>query len=468
MRIFCRLCWGMRRAFGLILCNTPKKTCRNHHSVHRSVGFSLCVAGLILLANAHAGYAQGTQTAPLITETMPVEVDSGLVENTADQQAVVFTTRIFIPGADAIRLTFDKVVLAGLVSDGSGSFLRMRSTLDNGEQRLNAIHILQWRNTSAFFNGDEVIIELVAQPGTGLNRLVMSSVQAEFAPFTDESICGDTDDREISQDPRMARLLPVGCTGWMINDCNHCFLTAGHCARGSNYITLVEFNVPLSNHDRSLNHPPPEDQYAPDNTSRQSNGGQGIGNDYAYFGVFPNPNTGLTPYEAQGDAFETESPPPVHGQQINITGYGVTSPPEPNEWTQVQKDNDGPYVSFSGTTVSYQVDTSGGNSGSPVFDLETGKAIGIHTHGGCNSSGGNFGTGLNHPGLQAFLDNPLGVCAETDCLADFNDDGLVDSEDVILFVNAWSQKEAGADINEDGKIDVQDITLFLNLWSEGC
>ncbi len=354
--------------------------------------------------------AQDTQPAPLITEPMAVEVDSGRVSNGGESESVVFSQRIWIPGAAALRLEFDEVVLSGLVSDGSGSYLRIRSTLDGAEQRLNALHVRQWNHTSAYMNGDEVIVEIVAQPGTGENLLRMSTVQAEFEPFGGRSICGPTDDRVLSSDNRAARLLPIGCSGWLINDCNHCFLTAGHCSPSSGSITAVEFNVPLSNSNGSLNHPPPEDQYAPDVSSRQSNGGQGIGNDYAYFGVFPNSNTGLTPYEAYGDAFELSAPPPVQGQNIRITGYGTTGSPVPPQWNQVQKTHAGPYFSFSGTTVSYQTDTTGGNSGSPVIDDSTGLAIGIHTHGGCGSSSGNYGTGLNHTGVQSFLANPKGVC----------------------------------------------------------
>ncbi len=371
---------------------------------------ALVVLIAALAATGGAALAQDTQPAPLITEPMAVEVDSGRVSNGGESESVVFSQRIWIPGAAALRLEFDEVVLSGLVSDGSGSYLRIRSTLDGAEQRLNALHVRQWNHTSAYMNGDEVIVEIVAQPGTGENLLRMSTVQAEFEPFGGRSICGPTDDRVLSSDNRAARLLPIGCSGWLINDCNHCFLTAGHCSPSSGSITAVEFNVPLSNSNGSLNHPPPEDQYAPDVSSRQSNGGQGIGNDYAYFGVFPNSNTGLTPYEAYGDAFELSAPPPVQGQNIRITGYGTTGSPVPPQWNQVQKTHAGPYFSFSGTTVSYQTDTTGGNSGSPVIDDSTGLAIGIHTHGGCGSSSGNYGTGLNHTGVQSFLANPKGVC----------------------------------------------------------
>ena len=376
----------------------------------------LTAAAMILAAAlcgsiAPAASAQDAITAPLITEQMPIDVDSGLVRNNGDTEAVIFSHTIFIPGAAALRLEFDEALLSGFISDGSGSYLRIRSLFDGGEQRLDARHVEQWQNTSAYFNGDEVTIEIVAQPGTGANRLAMSIVQAEFEPFVNRSICGPTDDRVLSTDNRSARLLPIGCTGWLIDDCNNCFLTAGHCSSSVNSITVVEFNVPLSNGDGSLNHPAPEDQYAVDRTSRQSNGGQGIGNDYAYFGAFPNSNTGLTPAEAYGDVYHLSTPPPVRGQDIRITGYGTTGNGVPPEWYQVQKTHTGPYFSFNGTALSYQTDTTGGNSGSAIVNEATGEAIGIHTHAGCGSESGNNGTGANHPGLQTYLADPRGVCA---------------------------------------------------------
>ena len=77
----------------------------------------------------------------------------------------------------------------------------------------------------------------------------------------------------------------------------------------------------------------------------------------------------------------------------------------------MQKTHVGPFAFFGGTNVQYTTDTTGGNSGSPVIFEDTGEAIGIHTHAGCNSGGGaNNGTGINHPGLQDYLANPQGVC----------------------------------------------------------
>ncbi|GAB4145861.1 MAG: hypothetical protein Fur0037_13830 [Planctomycetota bacterium] len=80
---------------------------------------------------------------------------------------------------------------------------------------------------------------------------------------------------------------------------------------------------------------------------------------------------------------------------IRITGYGTgngtTGSPTAN---QAQKTHAGPRVSTStANAVSYRTDTTGGNSGSPVIYEPAGQVVGVHTHGGCTSSGGrNSGT----------------------------------------------------------------------------
>ncbi|MEW6197290.1 MAG: hypothetical protein AB1601_01305 [Planctomycetota bacterium] len=347
------------------------------------------------------------QTAPLQLRTINVKVESGIVQNDGATPAVVFSEEITVPDATWVQLRFDTAKLAGEVGSGQESYLVITSMLDGAFQYLNHEHVRQWQYQSAYFNGNSVLVELVAFPGTGPNQLSISQVVTGESAGED-SICGPTDDRVLSYDKRAGRLQPGGCTAWMIDDCTHCFLTAGHCSSGNN---IVEFNVPLSSPSGSLNHPGPEDQYAIDPASMQSNGGQGVGNDYAYFGCFPNSVTGKTPVQAQGEWYILTLPPPVQGQNIRITGYGTVSSPVSPTWNQVQKTHVGPYATFTGTTVQYRTDTTGGNSGSPVIWEEENKAIGIHTHGGCTSSGGqNSGTGLNLPALQAVLASPKGVC----------------------------------------------------------
>jgi|GEM_PF-419490 len=371
------------------------------------------IAATLLLATSVCA-----QVVPSDHTTHPVDVDSGLVRNTSTSPAavgipqVVWSTVVTIPKASWLRLEYQGVLLAGSDDRGSdGSFLRMTSVKDGGVQTQHLRHVGEWQDTSAYFNGDSVMVELLAHPGTGDNRLVLKTVQAGPSKVGDpDSICGANDDRTLSSDPRVARNQPTGCTSWMINDCNHCFLTAGHCAGTG--LQVVQFNVPLSSSTGSLNQPPPSDQYAVDTASLQSNGGQGVGNDWAYFGVFDNSTTGLSPYAAQGSqAFDLVSPPAVSGQNIRITGNGSTSAPVSPTWYLVQKTHSGPYFSLTGTAVRYTTDTTGGNSGSPVILDGTNQAIGIHTHGGCTSAGGsNAGTGANHTALQTALASPQGVC----------------------------------------------------------
>lgn len=363
------------------------------------------------------------QKASFDGHTVPVSHDSGWVTNdstlgaTQGMPTPIWSTTITVPGAGWLRLHYDGCALAGSPHrGGDGSYLRITSLLDGAVMTQHMEHVRQWNYTSAYFNGGAVQVEILAAPGTGNNLLRILEVEAGHSPSgAIETICGNTDDRQLSTDPRAGRL-NVGCTAWLIDDCNHCLLTAGHCTGGSN---TVEFNVPLSTSGGQIQHPPPSDQYAIDPASMQSNGGAGVGNDWGYFGVFPNSTTGLDPYTAQGNvSFTLRSTIPAVSGSIRITGYGSTSSPVSPTWYLVQKTHAGPFVRYNNpgansATVNYATDTTGGNSGSPVIYEPTGEAIGIHTHGGCTSTGGaNAGTGLVHAALQNALSNPRGVCAQ--------------------------------------------------------
>ena len=351
------------------------------------------------------------QTNEIPSKQVILEIDSGVAYNPGDQPQTVIGFHVYSEGAGWMRLYFSDVELSGNVAAGTGSILKITSTRDGYYQTLNATTVQQWRNSSAYFNGDMVLVEIIAYPGTGNNRIVVDRADVGLIPQPTETICG-TDNRELSNDPAAARLMPIGCTGWIIDDACGCMNTAGHCVGGSN---VIQFNVPLSNGNGSLNNPPPQHQYAVDASSKQGIGA-GIGNDWGYLGAFPNSNTGLTPRQAQGAQFTFSSPPPFNpNQQIRITGYGVDS--TPSSHNQVQQTSAGPWVTFTGTTLQYRTDTEGGNSGSPVIHEATGNAIGIHTHGGCNSGGGgqNSGTAGSHPGLQNALANPRGVCLKLVC-----------------------------------------------------
>lgn len=367
--------------------------------------------GLGLLAVLGLAGSSSGQTSPLAETRVDFALDSGFAANTAGEAQTVIAFHVEVPGAPWVRLFFGDVQLSGDAARGTGSVLQITSLLDGYHQTLNARTLAEWRQSSAYFNGDLLLVEVIAQPGTGENRVVVDHAFAGLLPpppSASRSICG-SDDRLPSSDVREARLLPVGCTGFIINDACNCMATAGHCIGATN---VVQFNVPLSNSNGSLNNPPPEDQYSVDFASRQWISG-GLGNDWAYYGVFPNSNTGLTPFEAQGQRF-TFAPPPAFNpaHDIRITGYGVDS----GNRNQVQQTEVGPWDSITGTVLRYVTDTEGGNSGSPVIHELSGSAIGIHTNGGCGTTGGsNSGTARSNANLQNALNNPQGVCRKTTC-----------------------------------------------------
>ncbi len=353
------------------------------------------------------------QNHPIRSQEIKTSVDSGPVFNSGPSHEIGWSTVVGSSDASWIRLTFSIADLAHDPRTGESSLLRIESLEDGAVQFLDATSILQWKHTSAYFNGNGVEITLLTVPNGRENRIAIENIIAglpDNGASPNTSICGPTDDRMPSNDDRGGRGVPIGCSVWLIDDAAHCFLTAGHCMSGGS-LDVVEFNVPFSDSNGNIQHPGPEDQYAVDTVSEQFTNG-GIGNDWGVFGCFANSTTGLTPFEAQGVNYVLSStPPPVIGQTINITGYGTM--PTPPEWNQVQKSHSGPYVSFAGTTLQYATDTTGGNSGSPVFNEATGEAIGIHTHAGCNSTGGaNNGTAIDHPNLQNALANPLGICSQ--------------------------------------------------------
>ena len=371
-----------------------------------------CVAGL-----GGAGSARADE--PILPEmrsvVTPVAVDSGPVgwAGNPEEWRVVYSTGVHVPGAEWLRLTFGQTTLAG-DPGADGAYLRITSLADGSQQILNQESLAWWANTSAYFNGDEVIVELLSRGGAGDSRVQVTSAEAGHGAvgvggYGDRSICGTTDDRTLSTTKGNARLLTVGCTAWIVNDVNRQFLTAGHCTVSAT--SVVQFNVPLSSSTGAIQHPPASDQFPAQLSSSQGTG-SGVGQDWRYFGVMPNSNTGITAFQHQGEFYTlAPSAPAVAGQTIRVTGYGTVSSPVSPTWNQVQKTHQGPYVSMVGTTIRYAMDTTGGNSGSPVFNVNTGQAIGIHTHAGCTSSGGsNQGTAIHHPNLQNALNNPLGVC----------------------------------------------------------
>ncbi|WP_353642865.1 hypothetical protein [Mesorhizobium sp. WSM2239] len=93
-----------------------------------------------------------------------------------------------------------------------------------------------------------------------------------------ETICGATDDRVAANNPRIGRIMPAGCTGWLIDGGR--LLTAGHCTGRT--MQTVEFNVPASLANGVTVSPPVRDQYRVIARSVVKQNA-GVGNDWAIF-----------------------------------------------------------------------------------------------------------------------------------------------------------------------------------------
>lgn len=369
--------------------------------------------GILLCAGLPASGQEFTQPDPLASDMVRAPLNTGVVQNQGHQLAPVYSTEVTVDGAEWLRLWFDEVELAG-TPGVDGSFLMITSMDDGAWQRLDAEHIENWSNSSAYFNGDTVLLELWAHPGTGPNRLVFNEVMAGEPTPDIETICGTEDNRTLAYDTRVGRL-SSGCTGWLIDvgGSANTYVTAGHCISAGTTGAVMFFNVPLSTSGGGFRAPPPEYQYPVQNGSIRSTNG-GVGNDFATFRTHSNSNTGLSPMTAQGAAFGLTTPPAANNQTVRVTGYGLRDanfPQIPLEWSRTQKTHTGPLTANSSNTIRYRPDTTGGNSGSPVILESSGLAIGVHTHGGCgaSSTSSNAGTGYQHPTFQSYVSSPQGT-----------------------------------------------------------
>lgn len=390
--------------------------------------------------------AQGDEV-PLIVEVPQlVDVayadDTGFVSNEGGRRETIIAYPVVFELATSVRLKFSEVELSGSIERGDASIVRITSLADGAYQTLNARHLREGSMRSAYFNGSTVFVEVIASPGTGANRVVIEGLEVGVPTGIEQSQCGPADDRLPSNDPRVARLMPVGCTAWMINDCAKCFLSAGHCGTGGS--STVQFNVPFSTSGGGYVFPPPSDQYSVDISSYQF---QNSSDDWQYFGTFANSTTGLTAFQAMGDAFTLANPPSPSGTTIRITGHGTDGSPN-STYNGIQQTHTGPMTGL-GTNVSYQVDTTGGNSGSPVIWEQQNVAIGVHTNAGCSTGGGgsNTGTPITANALQAALNDPMGRCLAVDGFGfDCNNNTIDDSCDIA---SGTSQDLNGNDIPDE-------------------
>ncbi len=62
----------------------------------------------------------------------------------------------------------------------------------------------------------------------------------------------------------------------------------------------------------------------------------------------------------------------------------------------------------------------------------------------------------------------VAVSEDDECVADLNNDGVVDADDFFLFLQLFASGDTRADINGDGVIDADDFFAYLTLFAQGC
>ena len=361
----------------------------------RNAALMVLLGGMIMAYSQRAEAGNGPGQGG--TESYPLSSGIYNGDPAMHYPTLAYKTKVQIAGADWIRLYFENASL------GSSSYLVITSLKDGDQQGLNSSGLAQWHNSSAYFNGDAVEIELFVAPNDSHIFFNLENVSVG-TPFSAAdrvmSLCG-TDERQPSSNPAVGRIWDTTstnnfATAW-ISATGH-LVTAGHVAANwdpPDIPYVVEFDVPPSLPDGSAQHPPASDQYnifGVINNEIQSTGT--TGQDWAVFDVYSNSETGLKPIQAQHAFFNVEQND--NAQRLTIIGYGEGTGVGDN----AQQSETGPNDESTGEVLMYQVDTEPGSSGSPVIDSVTGNVVGIHTNDGCTSGGGaNAGTSMYNTGL---------------------------------------------------------------------
>lgn len=331
-----------------------------------------------------------TLPAPLPHDDVPYFLDSGTQDNLSDEHVIVWSETITLADRVSMRLHF------GMSSLPDGSFIRVTSSYDQDDQALDGYQLNEWFNSTAYFNGNTLILDLYAAPQTTGNRIVLDYVEAALAPSDAGTggsgqcgICG-ADDRTPSAQDWSGRIMNVGCTGSIWNT-DSCVVSAGHCRSSG----VIQFRVPNSNANCSTNNPPAADQF-PISGGGQSNN-NGVGDDWWVTTTSAN-GLGQKPFDRYGVMIQLAAADANVGQPAEIYGFGVDTT---CTRSQTQQLSTGSITVRSGTHYEYNADVRGGNSGSGL--IVGGKLVGIVTH--CSTGCPNYGTKHTNADFKAARDS---------------------------------------------------------------
>lgn len=219
---------------------------------------------------------------------------------------------------------------------------------------------------------------------------------SELNGTREKTLCRFIETRQLANIKAVGRLQQYGgaggCTITLIG--KSCAITAGHCRP---VLNEAHFNVPTT---RTFLPGVPSQNYrfAVDPRSIQLVD-NGVGADWAVVRLGKNAITNKYPGETFG-YYQTSADRVGRGDPLRIVGFGSSNDPILNFTQQLSQ---GPVLQtrsiswlgilFRNPVLVHQVDTTGGSSGSPIFNKD-GQIVAVHTHGGCNAirGSGNHGT----------------------------------------------------------------------------
>jgi hypothetical protein len=329
--------------------------------------------------------AQSTPNAPM-GEIKQRSLDTGVRSNASmTRSSVVYADLVHTPGASWTRLYFSDVHL------DRGSRLRVTSLFDGEVQELDAEVMAMWRNSTAYFNGDTVLVELIAAPRSRDNRVVMDRIGVELTIGSPElglcGICG-SDTRVPSDEDWSGRLAPGGCSAGVFNS-NSCMVSAGHCMSGN---SVVQFRVPNSTGNCFTQNPPLADQFPITDEILQNTG---VGGDWAVMTTGTN-NLGQTIYQRYGEYRPIASSPANVGAAVDVWGFGQS---QTCQLTYTQQHSTGTISQRTTTYYAHSADTTSGNSGSAF--LHNDQIIGVVTH--CQFNCPNISNRIDTPAFAAAI-----------------------------------------------------------------
>jgi|GEM_PF-6470759 len=314
------------------------------------------------------------RSTPILMERISYAVDSGLHSGTTTSRDPVraFQANVEVQGARWLRLHFEDFHL------GRRSYMTITSRKDGEQQRFNARSLEQWHGSSAYFNGDAVEIALFVASNDDDVFFRLSEVSIEVKRVLNYDLnsvkkslpCQGQDYRELTDpyDYAVGRIVEnsqsiySGCTGFLIS--NNSFISAGHCNLSQGEI--IQFNVPLSESDGTINHPPVQDQYAIASIYNQGIGGN---DDWVVFDVAANSNSGLRPVQAYGEFYRIRDGV-SDSLWLQVIGFGGAKKEDEESYTQrLSPDGFNYGYSFNGEIVDHGAYVWQGNSGSPVIDI---------------------------------------------------------------------------------------------------